>query len=202
MIDITKSIIWQYNDNKPLVGVIENQQTFINDNVSSFFDNFYTNIYNVETADFFGLLMWAKILGLNVPAFVSLPDEWFGFNSNADNFNAGFCPSIHSLSVSQLRLLIQFRYAYLTTFANIDNITKILDRIITGATVLDSLKMKVVITYPSVFSPDVQYILDNFFNVVVPMPAGVGVEYRTNYPHWLDFSGTGGQNFNNGNFGG
>jgi len=202
MIDITKSIIWQYNDNKPLVGVIENQQAFINKDVTGFFSDFYNNIYNVETANLFGLLIWARILGLKVPAFVTTPSQWFGFNSNATNFNAGYYPSMRSLPVAQLRLLIKLRYIYLTTFANIDNITEQLDKVLPGLKVLDTLKMEVIITYPTTFTSDVQYLLDNFFNEIIPIPATVGVQYRTNYAKRFSFTGADGVNFNNGNFGG
>jgi len=202
MIDITKSIIWQYNDNKPLIGVVENQQSFIDKDVTGFFNDFYNNIYNVETANLFGLLVWARILGLTVPAFVVTPSQWFGFNSNATNFNAGYYPSMRSLPVAQLRLLIKLRYIYLTTFANIDNITEQLSKILPGLNVLDTLKMEIIITYPTTFTSDVQYLLNNFFNEIIPIPATVGTQYRVNYPKWFCFTGADGVNFNNGNFGG
>jgi len=181
---------------------VENQQAFIDKDVTGFFSDFYNNIYNVETANLFGLLIWARILGLTVPVYKSLPSEWFGFNSNAINFNAGFYPRPAKLSVKQLRLLIKLRYIYLTTFANIDNITEQLSKVFPGLNALDTLKMEMVITYPTTFSSDMQYLLDNFFNEIIPIPATVGVRYITNYAKWFSFTGAGGTNFNNGNFGG
>jgi len=62
--------------------------------------------------------------------------------------------------------------------------------------------MEIIITYPTTFTSDVQYLLNNFFNEIIPIPATVGTQYRVNYPKWFSFTGADGVNFNNGNFGG
>jgi hypothetical protein len=202
-IDLTQVILWQYSNNPQMVGLINNKQAWFNTNVNQFWNDWYRDVYNLETANDFGLGIWAIIMGMRFSAPVIIPNAFFGFNSNATNFQAGFYPSFKvNLTTEQKRLILQLRVAYLTSNSTIDNIAAEIRRLIPDMLILDGLNMTIVLTYPVPIPSLVAPILNTFFKDIIPIPAGVKVIQRINYSAWFGFGGSGGQNFNNGGFGG
>lgn len=199
VVDVTQALIWQYNDADKLQKIIENKQNFINENMSDFWSNWYRDVFDLRTANDFGLQVWATILGMKFELASEVPTLIFGFDgSGLLNFNNSvFYPSsVGILTTEQKRLILQLRYRQITSNATIDEIQRAVSRIIPDAIVLDRLDMSVVITYPTIPDSQLLYILDNYN--VIPIPNSVSIERRFGYGTWIGYNHN---NFNNINFG-
>lgn len=200
-INVLQALIWQYNDALNLQGLLEDKQGWLDTNVRDFWDNWYTDVYDLRTANDFGLQVWAIILGMKFALPDDMPTLIFGFNPDAKNFNNGvFLPNGDLiLSTEQKRMILKLRYRQITSSATIDDINFAVSTIIQGARAIDTLTMSIVLFYPSIPSNDLLYILDNYD--VIPRPAGVKILRRFGYESWFAFDGQFGQNFNNSTFG-
>jgi hypothetical protein len=78
MIDVEGTIISQYANSPTLVQLIQNMNSYIDP--STDFDNFYNFVFNVQTAQGFGLNIWGKIV--NVSRLLTIPGgaTYLGFN--------------------------------------------------------------------------------------------------------------------------
>lgn len=155
-VDIEQALIWQYNNAVSLISLTTQKQAWYTDNQSSFWSNWYTNVFNLQTANQFGLSVWAYILG--IPLFVNTGSEsldgtqFFGFNqytsfptliNSYENYNgigptsdfiqfdngANFSDRSNSeiLTVEEQRFILQLRYFQLTTRADIVDINAFLN---------------------------------------------------------------------------
>lgn len=60
--------IWQYTNAKNLNAIINNELEFFNVNATKFFTNWEKDVFNLITANAFGLNVWGKILGVERPS--------------------------------------------------------------------------------------------------------------------------------------
>ena len=88
-VNLLQALLWQYNGALNLQGLLEAKQNWYNVNQTAFWQNWYYNVFNLETADQFGLVVWSIILGF--PVYVNNPAQdvpIFGFDgSGGVNFN-------------------------------------------------------------------------------------------------------------------
>lgn len=81
--DIERNISWQYENASKLKSLIIQKKNWITANNSAFWQDWYRNIFNLETANSFGLNVWGKILNLNRKlnkrngGFIDLNDEMY-----------------------------------------------------------------------------------------------------------------------------
>jgi len=142
-VDLLLSILWQYNEATNLQSLITQKQEWYNVNQSAFWSNWYNDVFNLETANFFGLSVWAIIL--NVPLFVPEDPEptdkpiW-GFNRvtvfptyentylNFNNSNFSTKGQLIELTLEEQRFILRLRYFQLvsngTTYTNQVDVTK------------------------------------------------------------------------------
>jgi hypothetical protein len=201
LIDVTKALIWQYNDAVKFQSLIQKKQDWITTNNNDFWQEWLINVFDLRTANSFGVQVWALILGVVFQEPVTPQTDIWGFNDDAQNYdNGGFGDNQITLTLEQKRTILLLRYRQLTSNASIDEMDRALKVLLPNSQVQDTLQMKVVFANPTTPFPDEVYILDNFDNVI-PRPAGVGVERRFGYATWLGFLGTGGQTLDNGTFG-
>lgn len=83
-VDLKQGILWQYNDATNLLGLINSKQQWYNIYQSGFWGVWHEIVFNLQTADDFGLAIWSIIL--NVPLLVPyeprpLSAPTFGFNA-------------------------------------------------------------------------------------------------------------------------
>lgn len=202
-IEISRALIWQYDSAPKIRAMIEDKQKWVDENVVQFWENWYRDVYDMRTINDFGCQVWAIILGMNFTLQSEVPTVWFGFTgSGGVSFNqAGFYPSGKlALTTEQKRYILQLRYRQLISGGTISDINNAVQVMLPGAKVLDQLDMNIMITYPTIPTAPQQFILDNYD--VIPRPAGVKINRRFGYSTWFGFTGSGGQNFNNSNFGG
>ncbi len=79
-INLLRALLWQDNTATNLTALLQAKQTWYDENVSTFFEDWVTDVFDIRTANEFGLAVWAIILG--VPTTVILPPTTkanFGF---------------------------------------------------------------------------------------------------------------------------
>lgn len=201
-VDLLQAIIWQYNDAERLQSLLESKQAWVNENQTNFWFNWYKDVFDLRTANDFGLQIWAIILGISFTLKQDVPTVWFGFDgSGGKNFNnAGFyLEGTTFLTTEQKRIILQLRYRQMTSKATLKEIQSALTYLFNGALVLDGLDMSLTLTYPTIPSSQMLFILDNYD--VIPRPNSVKVNRRFGYSTWFGFDGSGGKNFDNSTFG-
>lgn len=206
--EIMRGLLWQHNRAANLEALISGKDGWFKANHGGFWDDWLRDVFDLRTANEFGLQVWARIL--NVPLQVNIPptaqtSPAFGFGAFNANFNnGGFSNSgggIAGLSVDQQRLLLRLRYCQLVSRCTVTDINRILANVFKDqgtVYVVDPLDMSFIV-YVFDFAPGSQlmFLLEQFD--LMPRPATVGVKYLVSaIPNW----GFGEYhiNFNNGNF--
>lgn len=210
-LDLLRHLIWQYDNTVNLRGLLEKKSAWRDSFHKSFWENWITDVFDLRTANDFGLSVWSKILDL--PLFgetnVSPPDfPAFGFDPYGQAFDDGAdyggsfatdSVGLFGLPRETKRLLLRLRYFQLTTTGAIPEINEFLyylfgpDEIY----VLDGLDMS--ITYVSV-GPVANLLLGLFQQIdILPRPAGVGVSFVRSGVIGFGFDDYN-TNFDNGSF--
>lgn len=204
-VNLLRSILWQYENAEGLKALVLGQQEWINENHTKFWSNWIRDVFNLKTANAFGLAVWARIL--NVPLTIEREenlDDAFGFGAEHENFNNGVfgvaAGAVDNVSVEQARKMLLARYFTLIYAPTVPNINMILEVLFgEGAVyVVDSLDMRYS-TYTFDGMPDYR-TRDLLKNVdFLPRPAAVGVDF-TILPDDAFGFGSEHLNFENGGF--
>ncbi|WP_193014305.1 MULTISPECIES: DUF2612 domain-containing protein [Gammaproteobacteria] len=185
--DLLKAILWQYEDAENLKKLASFKASHFEKSMVSFWQNWYRDVFNIDTANDFGLSIWSRIL--DVPLGIDIPPSdknkiGFGFGKKKANFKANFRRNADytlSLTADQKRMLVRMRYFNLTQSPTVTNINDFLKRFFwrdnSKVFVLDPLDMSYMY-YVFNFNPDerLRLLLENFD--LMPRPSGVGVKYR------------------------
>lgn len=207
-VNLLRALLWEHDKAEELVSLVSQKQEWYNTNQSEFWANWYRDVFDIDTANDFGLSVWARIL--NVPLSFEVEGSKtkaaFGFGVNHKNFENGNFARASSgeiqLTTQQRRLVIKLRYFQLVSRGAVTEINQFLKLLFGSegrAFVVDSLDMTFA-TYFFSFAPDfnLRTILERFD--LLPRPAGVGVRWQVQVkPSWG--FGPNHLNFNNGNFG-
>lgn len=198
MIDWEQTVIRQYANSPRLLRLLSD----FNDNIdsSAFFDLFYDNIWNPQTATGYGLDVWGRIVGVSRVLKVTTQD-YFGFSGGAPDmqpfnqapfYSGGAVTSNYALSDTAFRRLIFAKAAANITDCSITSINEILMKMFAGrgdCYVSDLGGMAMQYVFKFTLQPvDVAVILNSG---VLPRPAGVQVSYAILDPLVLnnDFGG-------------
>lgn len=207
-VNLLQALLWRHNDAENLQSLLESKNTWYETNQTDFWNDWVINVFNLQTANEFGLSVWAQILG--VPLSLIVPPNagpQFGFGpasngrQNFDNGNFGVAASGVGLNLEQKRILLQLQYYKLISRCTVPEMNERLKAILSNygsVYVLDGNNMSFV-TYVFGFQPNsaLQFVLENFN--VLPRPAAVGVKYIVSTRPAFGF-GAFNQNFNNGTF--
>lgn len=212
-VDVLSALIWRNNSATTLQELLTDKQAWYVQNHTDFWDNWIVDVFNVDTANEFGLSVWAQILGVPLqliapanqgPQFGFGPDLAGHFNGryNFNRGNFGVSQAGVGLTLVQKRIIIKLQYLKLTTRCTIPELNSRIKAILGdqgGIYVLDANNMSFT-TYVFDFVPNNQlaFILENFD--VLPRPAAVGVRYVVATGKRTFGFGLNNQNFNNGNF--
>jgi hypothetical protein len=205
-VNLLRALLWQYNEAGNLQALLEEKQQWYDDNQEGFWQDFYTNIFDLRTANDFGLQVWSVILGQ--PLFINTPDgaglTW-GFGPEHENFTrsnfAASASATHRLNTETSRILLQLRYFQLISSGTVPETNRALKWIFEEnygkAWLNDNLDMTQFYTFQFALPSDLVFIFNNFD--VLPRPAGVGSTYRVivNKAWGFDESHA---NYDNGNF--
>lgn len=68
-VNLLECLLWQYENATRLKALVQACQDEFDGNSKDFWNNFYTNIFNIDTANTFGLQVWGTFLGLERPTY-------------------------------------------------------------------------------------------------------------------------------------
>ena len=205
-VDLLRCILWQYNDAERLQSLLVQKQDWYNENQSAFWENWTRDVFDLRTANDFGLAVWGRILRESRDAHVAgtgVAYPAFGFGAHRKNFNNGNFrrgkAGYLRLGTEQFRLLLQLRYFKLVSRGTVPEINAFLRRMFQDqgkVYVLDPLDMSFAV-YVFSFAPTYwqRFVLADMD--ALPRPAGVGASIRVVTrktfgfgPHHLNFRGT------------
>lgn len=179
-VDLLNNILWQYDNATALKSLLSQKSAWVNINNNEFWKEWYQNVFNLPTANDFGLSVWGKIL--NFPRQITLKDGT-GYN----------------LSTEQYRLILMGQLQKFRMRGTVPEINQWLTTVFGSqgpAYVIDNYNMTTVFIFEFQPTDDQQFLLDNVD--FLPRPAGVGYEIRILPNIYLGFEGSRRQTFDNG----
>lgn len=204
-IALLRNVLWQYDGTKSLRGLIEQKSDWYQQYQTDFWNDWIRDVFDLDTANDFGLAVWAFILG--VPLIVVPPPDPdkdpFGFAADDLNFNNGNFANTggsFNLTTEQKRLVLKLRYFQLVTRGAPPEINAFLNYVFGYgvAYVVDGLNMTARYVFAQPLPSQVELVLTAFD--LLPRPAAVGADIVI----IGDADGWGfgryHENFNNGNF--
>lgn len=204
-VDLLRALLWQYNKAERLEGILRQKQAWYDANQSEFWDNWARNVFDLRTANDFGLAVWSIILDLPL-TIAGTPDPAgkpiFGFGEYHENFTRGNFTSLTGspLSTSQKRILLQLRYFQLVTRGTVPEVNEFLRTTfadIGTVYVLDDLDMTIRYIFPPM-PASLRNVIEQFD--LLPRPAGVKVALQVLRPAGGFGFGVYHKNFTRGNF--
>lgn len=206
-IDLLQALLWQYNDAARLQTLLEQKQDWYNEHYSQFWESWVRDVFDLRTANDFGLAVWAIILDFPLLSdSVEPPADIWGFEEFHKNFNNGvFAPAGNALALTteERRLLLRLRYFNLVTRATVPEVNRFLKYLWPSDTervyMLDGLDMTITYVFTFAVTPRLLYILQQYD--ALPRPAGVEVKFVTLVRDTWGFEEFH-KNFNRGTFNG
>jgi len=205
-VNLLKALLWQHNDATRLETLVRNKQAWYDENQQGFWENWLTDVFDLRTANDFGLSVWAIIL--DVPLSVSSQNDasdkpiW-GFGAYRQNFGNGNFASTSGaeLTTEQKRLILRLRYFQLVNTGTVTEINKFFAYLFEPlgvAWVNDGFAMNARYVFEFPLGSALELILTEYD--LLPRPAGVRIDYVIIGE--ADGWGFGRyrENFNNGNF--
>jgi len=190
-VDLMKSVLWQYEGSPNIKALAQNDQDYINSAHSQFWKDWIRDVFNLKTANRFGLSVWARIL--DVPLTIRRPQRLtgvFGFGANHKNFGNGSfgraTAAEQKVTPETARQILLLRWAQLTMRPTVPNINLALE-IAFGpdvAYVRDNQDMSYAVF---LFTQAPNYrVVDILRNLdILPRPSTVGAEWSLAVPdHW------------------
>lgn len=164
MIDVERTIISQYGNSATITSLIKNLNECIDPRAD--FDTFYDYVWNVETAQGFGLDIWGRIVGvsrlLNVPADTPNPGGY------------AFTPGTYELDDDQYRTVILVKALANITDSTANSLNTLLSNLFATrgrCYVLDTGNMSMELRFEFYLEPFEYVIITT--SGVSPRPAGV-----------------------------
>ncbi len=180
-VDVMACLLWQYNDATRLQSLLQDKQDWLNSAQEGFWDNWLSDVFDLTTANEFGLSVWATILGLplSLSAQVQADKPLWGFGPDNVGFSQGNFASGGSVSLSaeQRRLVLRLRYFQLTSRGAVLETNAFLETVFGAGQVYvaDSEEMQIAYVFTQPPSSAVELVLTEFD--LLPRPAGVLAHY-------------------------
>lgn len=200
-----QTLLWQHNDATKLQAILEKKQAWYEENHKKFWENWYTDVFDLRTANEFGCAVWSEILQIQLAiplsASAASPNAW-GFDDHRINFdNAGFTTGAGGfikLSLEQKRTILRIRYFQLVSRGTIPECNYCAREVFgPGVYALDGEDMTITYVFQTEPTAKTKIIL-NYYDIM-PRPAGVKVKYLT-LPNTAWGFGEHRVNFNNAGF--
>ena len=204
-VNLLQAILWQYNNATNLQGLLNAKNVWYETNQSAFWQNWSADVFNLGTANDFGLSVWSVILAL--PLFVNPPENLgniFGFDAQTGyNFDNGIFGDLdtYQLPTATKRLALQLRYFQITSSGTVPETNRMLAYVFKNygsAYLLDGHDMAQIYIFNFPVTADLKYLFNNYD--ILPRPAGVSSAWVDATLIYWGFA-TGDFNFDNGIFG-
>lgn len=164
MIDVKQTIISQYGNSPTIMQLVENMNDYFDPRAD--FDKFYDYVWNVQTAQGFGLDIWGRIVG--VDRAINVPSD----TPNPGGFP--FTPGVLILPDDKYRALIMVKALSNITDCTAAGLNQLLSKLLQGrgkCYVLDTGSMTMQFSFEFWLEPW-EYVIINGAGVT-PRPAGV-----------------------------
>lgn len=144
--DLPRVILWQYEKAVRMQSLIFAQQKFFEDSTTTFWNDYRTKIFTLDTADSFGLKIWGIIVGVERPA---------------------------AFTDDQYRLLLKSRIILQRMGSTIPEIAAYMKFLLPGATIriLDNFNMTITYFFVTPATSEEMDVLA--IDGVLPSPTGV-----------------------------
>jgi hypothetical protein len=204
-INVLTALLWRHNEAVNLQALLQNKQDALDELNKDFWESWVNDVFNLQTANRFGLSVWSIILNipLTIESMEPEPDNSnFGFGSFRKNFNNGNFTAFggtSTLSLEDARTVIKLRYYQLVTRGTIPECNKIVADVFSPIMVyaLDGLDMTMTYVFSEYPSSALRSALDSFD--LLPRPSAVEIKTVFQPNKFFGF-GSFRKNFNNGNF--
>lgn len=138
MINYQETIISQYGTSPILNQLLDNYNQYIDP--SADIQAFYDYVWNVETAQGFGLDIWGRIVGVNRDLIVDTTQTYFGFDDTVDDyapfgqapFYSGPTTGSYQLSDEAFRTLIMVKALANISQTTIPALNQLLSNLFSG----------------------------------------------------------------------
>jgi hypothetical protein len=183
-VDVLAALLWQYNQAPTLQSLLEQKKAWYEENQTAFWTSWYDNVFNLDTADQFGLSVWAIILDIPIIVVTQPPTNvvGFGWGPLHKNFTHGNFRAVNGaqeLTVEQSRTVLKMRYFQITTRGTVPEINQFMARLfgdLGPAYVVDNLDMTMTYMFGFHIHSGLNFIFKNYD--ILPRPAGVSVDYE------------------------
>lgn len=228
-VNLLQALLWEYNEAEHLEGLLRQKQAWYDANQTEFWANWVRDVFDLKTANEFGLSVWAIILNqrLYVNSGVSNDKPIFGFDTQTHGafssaFSSAFATGgtgpqyftnffdgtfgdtsggIVGLTLDQRRFLLRMRYFNLTMAPTVPNINKFMAEIFAEEGQVYVLDGNdMTAVYVFTFQPSKALLFVLENFDILPRPAGVEVRIVVTARKSFGF-GDYNDNFENGNFG-
>ena len=208
MLNVEQTIISQYANSATLTQLIQNMNGYIDP--SADLDTFYSYVWDIRTANGFGLDIWGKIVGVNRTLEIPASIGNFGFNEGAsyypfgqEPFYSGPVTGSYILSDDAYRTLILVKALANISDCSVLSYNQLLKNLFAGrgsCFVFDLGNMQMQYVFQFYLQPFEIAILTQ--SNALPRPAGVSVSAIQIYqPDTFGFyEATGYQTFGHGTF--
>ena len=180
-VDLLRAILWQYDNAANLRGILEQKKEWYDTNVSEFWNDWITNVFDLRTANEFGLAVWSIILGQSIfTSFVQgVTGVYWGFGAYNKNFMNGNFASVSGTTnlytPTTARMLLRLRYFQLTSAGTVPETNRMLKYLFEEeygrAYLVDNLDMTQTYNFEFAMPLEMSYMLNN--TDILPRPAGV-----------------------------
>lgn len=205
-IDLLQVILWQDNEATNLQQLLTLKQNWYNENHCDFWNNWVRDVFDLRTANNFGLRVWSEIL--NVPLFGTIeesPSDYpaFGFADFGLGFDQGnFATDDNSafgLTTEQRRTVLRLKAFKVLSRANYRDTNRFLAHLFGQGTmyILDGLNMNISFIYTQGIAPELLRAIQELD--LIPRPSAVQINYIDASLESWGFAPAG-LNFDNGNF--
>jgi hypothetical protein len=186
--DVLTALLWQYNEATNLEALLRFKNKWLELYNQNFWTAWYPDIFDLRTANLFGLNVWSIILDLPlyVPLSPPVVSDYWGFNEippintyvnfTNGNFAPGELPPL--LTEEEQRIALKLRYYQCVTRGAVPEVNKFLDFVfgpLGGCWMVDNLDMTITYTFGFHVSTALLKVIQA--NFLLPKPAGVAISY-------------------------
>lgn len=178
-LDLMQVVPWEYDSSPNLISLLTKKKEWYSQNYSDFWVNWERDVFNLRTANDFGLNVWSIILDL--PLYVnsdSSPGNYpaFGFAPFGKNFsNGNFATdgnTLNKLTLEERRQLLILRWWKITSNGTMTMINRALYDVFGGEVyALDGLDMSITYVFTKARSSTMMSIIRQYD--ILPRPSTV-----------------------------
>ena len=174
--ELDENITWQFDNSEALKTLINGKKDFFTEAVDNFYTDWYRDVFNIDTANYFGLIVWAIILGCTeyIEITQKISKNTIGFGDAHKNFhesNFALSNYIYTLKIEQLRKVLKAQMYNFNSTGSIYDINKLLAFIFPDNNPYITVDGKVITIHFPIALDDEDLSIVTFSNML-PLPVG------------------------------